>query len=154
MALLEAFFTTPLQSELPSNDTETARYRIIQQGCVALCLTAIYAAKSSLLLFFGPLNRGARSYFTLYCNIVSVVTIVAWAFFGASISFVPSDNSGSEISQFRRRGYSSIIPDIITTLLSSYSLIDPLPSVILVPELTLSFVSHADSHLLGISDAK
>lgn len=153
MARLEAFFAEPLQSELPSNGIETAQYRIVQQLCVPLCLTTIYAAKFSFLVFFGPLTRGFRN-LTLYWSVVSMVTIVAWAAFGAAISFVPSDNSGSKISQFRRHGYSSIVPDIITTLLSSYSLIDPFPSFILSTKLTLSFFSHADSHLRGISDSK
>ena len=130
MALLEAVFTEPLQSELPSDGIEKAQYRIIQQGCVPLCLTTIYAAKFSFLLFLGPLTRRFRN-LTLYWDVVSMVTILAWAFFGVSIPFVPSDNSGSKISQFRRHAYSSIVPDIVTTLLSSYSLIDPFPSIIL-----------------------
>ncbi|MCJ1429066.1 hypothetical protein MMC29_006979 [Sticta canariensis] len=116
MALLEEFFTEPLPSELPSNGIEKAQYRIIQLVCVPLCLTTIYAARFSFLLFLGPLTRPFRN-LTLYSNVVSMVTIVAWAFFGASIAFIPSDNNGSKTSQFRRHGYSSIVPDIITTLL-------------------------------------
>lgn len=153
MALLEAFFSKPLQSELPSNGIEQAQYRIIQQACVALCLTTVYAAKFSFLLVFRTLIRRFRN-LTLYCNVVSMVTIMAWVFFGASIPFVPSDISKSKISQFRGHGYSSIVPDIITTSLSSYSLIDPLISIILLRKLTLSFFSLADSHILGISDSK
>lgn len=153
MHLLEGFVNEILSPELSSNDNEKAQYRNIQHVFAVLYLTTIFAVKFSFLFFFRTLIRRLRA-ITLYWRVVSVITALAWVF-GISMPFIPGHNcdGNSKLSQICRHGYPSIISDTVTNLLSSYSLINPLPSLITSPKLTLSFHSRGHSHILNTSDS-
>lgn len=154
MHLLEVFFTEILSPKISSDDIEKkAQYRNIDQGCLVLCLTTIFAVKFSFLFFFRTLIRRLSS-MILYWRVISVITALAWVL-AISIPFIPCNDcdGNSKISQIRRRGYASIIPDIITNVLSSYSLLNLLPSMTLSPKLTLSLFSRSHPHILDTSDS-
>ncbi|MCJ1271043.1 hypothetical protein MMC22_010942 [Lobaria immixta] len=117
MHLLEVFLIEIVSPELASNDIERAQHRSIQQSCLVLCLTTIFAVKFSFLFFFKTLTRRLRTV-TLYWRVVSVITALAWVF-GISIPFMPCKDcdGNSTRSYISRRGYASIGADIVTNLL-------------------------------------
>lgn len=128
MHLLEVFLTEIVSPEHAWDGIERAQHRNIQKGCLILCLTTIFAIKFSFLFFFKTLTRRLRTV-TLYWRVVSVITALAWVL-GISIPFIPCKDcdGNSKQSYISRRGYASIGADIVTNLLSSYSLMDLLHS--------------------------
>lgn len=153
MHRLEGLVNEIISPQLSSNDYEKAQYRKIQHVFTVLYLTTIFAVKFSFLFVFRNLIGRLRT-ITLYWRVVSVITALAWVF-GVSILFIPCHNcdGNSKLSQIRRHGYPSIVPDTVTNLLSAYSLINPLPILIISLKLTLSFCSRGHSRILDTSNS-